>query len=436
MSRARRALRRLASSSFAKSSAIHLGGSVLNAMLPLLVMPILTRLLRPEDYGIMRTGTILSNIFIVLIGLNAYGLIARTYFERDAARLRALLNTSLIFNFIAAGVMWIVCLIVGGWLEKVTQFPEAWLGALVLFSLFSVLQTVYLSFLQVRNESWKYVLMQTLGGVVNLGLSVWLVMQFQMDWRGRMWALMASVAVVALWGLLEMWRSWKLLAPTWSKPACKEMAAFGIPLIPHTLGGWVMTMAAGLFLNNMATIGDTGFFSVAFNLASPIALLIGAANRAYVPALFERLSRPDAPDLHRVCRILLAAAFALPLLGVAWGLFCVWCLPWIVGPRFVGAAGHVFWLSMAYASQGIYYIFGNFVIYAKRTSLMAWRADFLGGIVLLISCPLLILWIGPVGASVATFLGFATSTIGCISAARIAHPMPWAAALKSILSKP
>ena len=85
------------------------------------------------------------------------------------------------------------------------------------------------------------------------------------------------------------------------------------------------------------------------------------------------------------------------------------------------------------AFSGVYYIFGNIVIYSKRTALMSWRGDFFGGLVVLVSCPILIHAVGPVGAAVANFLGYVATTIGCITAARIAHPLPWEKALKSFL---
>jgi hypothetical protein len=91
-------------------------------------------------------------------------------------------------------------------------------------------------------------------------------------------------------------------------------------------------------------------------------------------------------------------------------------------------------MALTYAVQGIYFIFGNFVVYAKRTTLLSWRADFFGGIVLIIFCPILIQLNGPIGAAQATCLAFIASTLGCISAARTAFPMPWWPAFSSLLA--
>ncbi len=312
----------------------------------------------------------------------------------------------------------------GPWIQRLTDFPAAWLWSLALWAWFGVIQTNYLSLLQVRKEASRFVANNLVGSFLNMLFSIVLVVSFHMDWRGRLWAqVLAGVfmAALCLWGFGKRLH---LLSPKMDFGALQTILRFGIPLIPHTIGGLVMTMVARLALNHMASVAETGLFSVAYNLASPIQMLVGAANKAYVPELFERLSNPAA-DQQKLCRVLLGVAAALPFLGILSSIGVCFLLPWLVGPKFQGAAPYVFWLSLGMAVQGIYYIFGNFVVYSKRTELMAWRGDFAGAIAILILCPLFIHWMGGVGAAIANTAAITVSTIGCISAARKAHPMPW-----------
>ncbi len=420
-------------SSFFKGSFIYLSGSVLNAAMPLLIMPVLTRYLTPTDFGLVATATVLTQILSVFIGLNAYGLVARSHFDDDPQNLRNLLSTGMGISAAAGAFFLLVVLLFGQPIARLTEFPAAWLPAVVFLGFATVVQTNYLSLVQARSEPVRYILLQTIGGLLNLGLAVWFVVQFRMDWQGRMWALIAAQGVIAVLCLRGLIFRLGLLRPRFLRSSYRQLMAFGLPLIPHFIGGWVMTMAARLYLNNMATVGDTGLYSVAFNLTSPLALLIGSANNAYVPALYQHLSRKDSGDKVRLCRILLLVCFALPFLAILCAAGVRWVLPWIVGERFYGASDYVAWMALTYAIQGIYFIFGNFVVYSKKTSLMTWRADFLGGLVMLIACPLLIRLNGPIGAAQAAFLAAAASALGCISASQMAYPMPWRAAVASLL---
>ncbi len=108
-------------------------------------------------------------------------------------------------------------------------------------------------------------------------------------------------------------------------------------------------------------------------------------------------------------------------------------MPWIVGPDFLRVADYLTWLALAFALQGVYFVFANFVVYSKRTSLLAWRGDFAGGLAILVGCPVLIRMNGPIGAAQATALGFSVSCLGAIVASRRAFPMPWGQAARSLV---
>jgi O-antigen/teichoic acid export membrane protein len=428
--------RHFAASTFLGSAGIYFAGSLINGLLPLALVPVFTRYLTPEDYGIVATCMVLMNIFIIFQGLNSYGLITRGHFDGNFPAQRRLVSTSILMTTAITGALLILCLTplrlrLGEWAE----FPASWLPGVLFLGFFSVLQNNYQVLLQARKEPWHFIGNQTLGSFLNMGLSLWLVVGMGWAWQGRLFGLLlggAAISVVCLWGFI---RRLGLLRVEFSKQSLHEIFSFGIPLIPHVLGGWVMTMSARLYLNNMASVADTGLFSLAFNLTSPVNMVIGALSRTYRPWLFEKLGNPNELDEVALCRQLLLASASILFAGLIFGIGVALVLPFIVGAKFLGAAPYVFWLSLTMAFSGVYFIFGNFVVYSKRTSLMAWRADFLGGIVVLISCPIFIHIFGPVGAAVSNCLGYVATTIGCITAARIAHPMPWGRALKSILWK-
>src|SRR5713226_5961907 len=374
---------------FWKESLVYLGGNLVNAALPVALMPILTRYLSPTDYGIVGTSAVLVQFLSVAMSLNSSGLIVTSQFEEKRENQRKLVSTNLLLAFAFATLLGLWALGAGHLVERATEFPAAWSPAVVLLALTSVIQATYLCLLQARKETTRYVSLQ---------------------------------------GLVSRL---KVLGLTFGRDSLKTLLTFGMPLIPHFLGGWVMTMAPRLFLNRLATVADTGLFSVAFSLASPIAMIAGAANQAYMPALFEMLSRPESLDKFRLSRMLLLGAAGLLAMAVVYGLTIRLLLPLLVGPRFYASADYVLWLSLAFAVQGVYFIFGNFVVYARRTSLLAWRADFLAGLATLVLLPLLIRLNGPIGAAQVTFIAFTISCLGGFTASRKAFSMPWAQAARS-----
>ncbi len=427
---------RLATSNvFVKDTMVYGMGNIVSALLPLMLLPVLTRYLTPTDYGIVATSVVLVQVTVTAIGLNTSGLIIQSQFTDDFETRKNLLSTNVLIASMLAVALVIVTVAGGDLVEGFTEFPADWTPLLIAVALGLVVQQFYLAILQSRNEAKSFVGIQILGNFVNLSVALALVVGVGMDWRGRIIATAFAGGVVAAICLHGLIVRLGLLRGIFDGAALKSLLHFGVPLIPHVAGGFVMTMGPRLYLNNMAAVADTGLFGVAYNLASPIALVVGAANQAYLPALFSKLAGVQTAARVRLARILVIGAITMPVLAVVYAMGARWILPWIVGPRFLGVADYMVWLALAFAMQGVYFVFANFVVFSRKTPLLSWRGDFAGGLAVLVGCPVLIHLNGPIGAAQATLLGFSVSCLGAFIASRKAFPMPWAEALRSLLTK-
>ena len=229
-------------SPFLKGSFIYLLGSILNSLLPLALMPVLTRHLTPTDYSMVATGTVLVQILVVFIGVNAYGLLARGYFDGDDKSLRQLTSTSMMLSLAMAALFMVLCWVLGTPLQRFTEFPAAWLGAVLFIAVGTVIQNNYLTLLQARREPFRYIAIQTVSGALNLGVSVLLVVQWRMDWTGRMWGLIVAQSAVAVVCVHDTWR---LLCP---------FGAFGnIEMPPGATQPLATTAPAGTAANTPVT---------------------------------------------------------------------------------------------------------------------------------------------------------------------------------------
>jgi O-antigen/teichoic acid export membrane protein len=425
---------RLATSSvFVKDTMVYGMGNIVSALLPLMLLPVLTRYLTPTDYGIVATSVVLVQVTVTAIGLNTSGLIIQSQFTDDFETRKNLLSTNVLISSMLAVALVIVTVAGGDLVERFTEFPADWTPLLIAVALGLVVQQFYLAILQSRNEAKSFVGIQILGNFLNLSVAVALVVGVGMDWRGRIIATAFAGGVVAAICLHGLIVRLGLLRGIFDGAALKSLLHFGVPLIPHVAGGFAMTMGPRLYLNNMAAVADTGLFGVAYNLASPIALVVGAANQAYLPALFSKLAGVQTAARVRLARILVIGAITMPVLAVVYAMGARWILPWMVGPRFLGVADYMVWLALAFAMQGVYFVFANFVVFSRKTPLLSWRGDFAGGLAVLVGCPVLINLNGPIGAAQATLLGFSVSCLGAFIASRKAFPMPWAEALRSLL---
>ena len=184
---------------------MYLGGNIINAILPFMLLPLLTRYLTPTDYGLVATSVVLVQVTATAIGLNTSGLIVQSQFADNFETRRSLLSTNVIITSVLAVVFVLLALVGGDLVEGFTEFPIAWTPLLIGIALGLVVQQFYLAILQSRNEAKSFVGIQILGNFLNLSMAVALVVGVGMDWRGRIVATVFAggvVAAICLHGLI------------------------------------------------------------------------------------------------------------------------------------------------------------------------------------------------------------------------------------------
>jgi O-antigen/teichoic acid export membrane protein len=149
---------------------------------------------------------------------------------------------------------------------------------------------------------------------------------------------------------------------------------------------------------------------------------ISAFQLAYGPVAFARARDPEAPRLFaRVLSLYTAVASLGALLVVA---FAAPIVALLAPGAYAAATGPALWLTFAAVAQGAYSVAGLGIGLALRTPLLGWTA---GGAALVAVGANAVLTpaLGATGASVATFMGYATSAILAYVVAQRVHPLPY-----------
>jgi O-antigen/teichoic acid export membrane protein len=109
---------------------------------------------------------------------------------------------------------------------------------------------------------------------------------------------------------------------------------------------------------------------------------------------------------------LLVAAFAPEIVSV------------LAPGAYAAAAGPALWLTFAAVVQGAYYVGGIGIGLSLRTTLLIWTA---GGaaLVAVVANATLTPALGPTGAALATFMGYAASAILATIVAQRVYPLPY-----------
>jgi O-antigen/teichoic acid export membrane protein len=417
---------RLKSSPLLSGSTTYFVSNVINAAIPFALLPVLTRYLSPAEYGEVAIFQTLLGALSAFVGLNVVGAAARKYYDGDLGEreLKYFIAACLQILLASAGVVFAVIFVFRHNLTAWLGLQTHWILLAVFVSAASVVVQLRLGQWQVRKDARRYGALQVSQSALNMLLSVLLVVVLLQGAAGRMAAQVWTAGLIAVLALILLMRDKLLSFWVWTPVYLREALKFGIPLVPHVGGAFLIASVDRFVINGELGLADTGMYMVAVQLTGAAGLLFEAINNAYVPWLFERLKRDRLDEKRQIVRYTYAW-FSVILICAALG-FAIgpWLVSLIAGEKY-GRAGEVFgWLALGQAFGGMYLMVTNYSFYSKRTGLLS-VATITAGLVNIALLLLLVRLFGLQGAAVAFSISMAVRFLLTWWVAQRRHPMPW-----------
>lgn len=411
------------SSTLFKSAGIYTGSRIVNAAIPFLMMPVLTRFLTPTDYGIVAMFSVLVGIATPFVGLSLHGAVSVKYFDRNETDLPRYIGNCFL---VLAATMIVVSFFF--WLfadpiSKYSAFPKQWLWAVVFVAAAQFIGTLLLTIWQVQDKPFKYGVFQNALTLLNLGLTMIFVVGMNKNWQGRIEAQVLTFAWFALMAVFFLSRgNW--LKISYDRKSINHALGFGLPLIPHALGGLLIMQTDRIFLANMVGVAAAGIYVVGYQFGSIIELLASSFNQAYAPWLFRQLSDEDPTVKPRIVKLTYLYFIGILVLALLLSLLVPFFLSFFVGKNFLDARHYVFWITLGFAFNGMYYMVANYIFFAGKTAVLAW-VTFVSAMMNIAFNYVLIKLNGSVGAAQASALTFLVTFLMTWALSARVYKMPW-----------
>lgn len=407
-----------------KNSSIYTGTNVLRTAIPFLLLPVFTRYLTPTDYGIVATFQVLLAIAVVFVNLNMHGAVAVNSFKIEKQELKVYIGNVVFLLSISFLLMFGIIYAVKTPLSHLVKFPENWLPITVIVALCQSLFTLVLTLWQVEQKAVPYGIFQLSLTILNVTLSLVFVVLLGWQWQGRLLGIILTLIIFAFLSVFIIYKR-KYVQFTLNKAHIKDALLFGIPLIPHALGAWIITAIDRIFINSMVSVAATGLYTVGYQVGMIIGLIATSFNLAWSPFLFEKL-KGDSPNAKiKIVELTYLYAIGIILLALMLSIVAPYLLKFFVGKEFYSSYTYVIWIALGYAFTGMYYMVAGYIFYMKKTYMLS-------AITFSVACTnvvlnyVLIKANGAIGAAQATtislFLGF---VLTWICSAKV-YKMPWA----------
>lgn len=417
--------------SLASNAVIYTLANIASSAIPFLLLPLLTRMLTPHEYGLVTIFATLITAFSGIVGLSAHGAVNVRYFQ-PLGELPAYVGTALAIVAATAFAALVLTWIAAPWLSGWSDMPIAWLLLAVVAATAQAVILIRLILWQVRGEAARYGSFQVLQTALNLSLSLLLVV-IGMGWTGRGAGIFSAMVLFAAIGLVSLRRT-GLVAWRFNLAAARDVLRFGIPLVPHVVGGLCIAASDRLMVAHLTSVHDAGVYAAGLQIGLVIAILADAVVKALGPWLYARIGSADAAVKRGVVRITYLYFAAIAVVALLFGAAAPYLLL-LVGESFRSSRDVVLYVALGGAFGGMYLMVVNYIFYARRNELLA-TASLTVGLLNLVASYVLIGRHGAVGAAQAYAVSQGLLFLVVWAIAARVHPMPWIEVLRQRTTRP
>lgn len=421
-----------------KASIIYLIANIINAAVPFVLLPFLTEALSPEEYGQIAMFQTFVTGLAAFVGISVPGLAATLYNELKSSSLNKslFLQTCLLTIFITLVIVLITCIILIKPLSLFLSLNEEFVFIAILVAGSNALIQLRLTEWQMQGLVGKYALFQVLNALFIGLLSYILVCVFYLGVEGRIFGQISVVgffAVISIITLTNIKGDQIELKKLFSRnnPFIKRVTSFGIPLIPHIFGVFLLSCIDRFFISHQFGLKEAGIYMVMVQFASVLRIGFDALNKALTPWLFRKLDQNSRQINTRIVKETYLYSAVLIIVSPVIYYCLLFIMKTIIPEGYYSDMSGFIFLILGQVFTGIYIFISNYLFYRERTVPLA-KATFLSAIIhVLIIYPLIVQY-GVQGATFAYSLSMLIRLLLVWYANVKTKSMPWLFFLKKV----
>ncbi|MBI5402009.1 MAG: oligosaccharide flippase family protein [Ignavibacteriae bacterium] len=257
----------------------------------LITLPVLTRLLTPEDFGIIILTAVFPTIAVNVLTLGLVSAAQRYYFEyrADSEKIDALIFSSQIFLYLSLVVSLFVVFFLKDYISQLilgntkygmavfVMFIAAFLGQIINFYL-----CIYQNMEKAATHS-KFTIIKT---VFTSIISLLLVWYFEMSYMGMIYGSFIGAFIVCGLIFFQFNKNHKL---NFSSKILFENIKYGLQIMPKSLSGFIDKFFDKYMLNNMVSLSAVGVYNIGQTVGNTMFFLMSTVWSSFQPVYYKEI---------------------------------------------------------------------------------------------------------------------------------------------------
>ncbi len=334
-------------------------------------IPIFTRFLTEEEYGIMSVFYANVPIFIVLLSLGTYSSVSRYCYE-NKDDFKEFLGTNLVLLGIIISITTSFFLIIRGKIYDLLNLPYPLPLLIVFVSILSIIYSIYLQTLYPQRQSKKVAITNISYSYTGLIIGIFLTLILHNNrYMGR---IIGSIVTGLIFSVYFFYLLLPKINLSFRKKHIIYIFSYTLPLLVSSLSDQILGQFDRIMINSIIDSKAAGYYSIGYNIGMLTLLIIGAIQLSIGPDFFRYMKDRNLEKLDKLVDRMFSFVF---IFGLGLILFGENILFFLSDPKFYAGAlvippvvaGYIFYGLFAYYSSYISYIKKN--IYLTITTLIA-----------------------------------------------------------------
>lgn len=285
-----------------------------SAVVSFFTAPLISWFIVPVEYGKASFFTIAYSLTFSIILVGTDNSFVRLFYEKDTDKRADLLRNSMA---VPLGLWAILAVVAFFNLRLISNLlfgqssSEAGALILVFAVLAAILERYALLALRMKQRSIHYSMLLVVKSVGNAAIVLFYALVVAKTYLAVVWGLFGSsvvVIIVAVSMESKLWRTF--FKGTVDRSSLSEILRYGLPILPATMIGWVLSSMDKVALRTYTDFAILGEYAVAMKLVSALGVIQTGFTTFWVPFAFETYEKnPNYADVFsRVSRVV---AFAM-----------------------------------------------------------------------------------------------------------------------------
>jgi len=354
-----------------KHSTIYTISNILTKAIGIILIPIYTRFLTVEDYGIISIVAPIVNAFLIIYTFGMRATYGRFFFDhKDRSREQKKTLGTIVIFVLALGLFGNILFTFFGEslfnrvFPGVDFYPYILLGIWTGFFLLTF--DMKMNIFRLRQQSLAYGIYSILKFASIVILTILMVVSLKMGALGK---ILSEFIICAAFFVLSFILIIKDIIFAFDVKKFKELLKYALPVLPHNLAGVIIALTAKYFLNINDGIEAAGIYNIAFLIGSIMNIVVSSINLTWNPFFMKTAQAKEEGEAKKIFAQLTSYyVMAVIFLGMVIAFFAEEAISILTTPDYYAAVAIAPIIVFAYVIQGGYYILITKIFYVKKAT--------------------------------------------------------------------